>query len=57
MWSLDGRAVSDVIAAARWPESIPYRLNLDNPLEGAGLAAESLRAQLELPRPQHHPGS
>ncbi len=60
MWFLDGRAVSDVIAAGRL-EPIPYEewLRLDNPLDGAGPAAERLRELIEdavllqpKPRPQ-----
>ena len=50
MWFLDGRAVTDVIAAGRL-EPIPYEewLRLDSPLDGAGLAAEQLRETLGLP--------
>ncbi len=51
MWFLDGRAVSSVRAAAKRPKPIPYEewLKLDNPLEGAGPAAERLRELLGLP--------
>ncbi len=57
MWFLDGRAVSDVIAAGRL-EPIPYEkwLKLDNPQEGAGPAVERLREQPELSESQHQPG-
>ncbi len=48
MWLLDGRAVTDVIAAGRL-ESIPHDewFRLGNPFDGAGTAAEPLREQLE----------
>ncbi len=49
MWFLDGRAVSDVITAGQRPEPIPLAewLRFDNPLDGAGPAADRLRHQLE----------
>ncbi len=48
MWFLDGRRVSDLLAATRQPEPIPYEewLKLTIPLEGAGPAAERLRERL-----------
>ncbi len=49
MWFLDGLAVTSVIAATKRPEPMPLKewLELDNPLDGAGPAAEKLRTQLE----------
>ncbi len=48
MWFFDGRAVTDVIAAGQRPKPIPFEewVRLDNPLDGAGPAADRLREQL-----------
>ncbi len=51
MWFFDGCTVIDVIADAKRPGPMPFEewFKLDNPLYGAGAAAERLREQLDAP--------